>query len=364
LEAVRAKPEVRVGLVNAESGRSADATVVATGYLKSRQQARIGARATGRIQELRVEEGSNVQTNDVIAVLEHNDLDAALAAAKASAARAKSELQEHEVEIQQAEREFARAEKSLALKTMTPAEYEQALYKRDAAIARRSSLEAAAQLDEAQLMEAEQLRENMFVRAPFNGTVISRDAELGESIMPGGLGEGSGRGSVVTIADLEHLEVDCDVKEDFISRISMAQLAEVGVDAVPDRRYKGRVRKIIPMGDRAKATVKVRVEILDDDGRLFPEMSSTVYFLPADQEQKTDESQTRVFCPTEAVITDADTRFVWVVDADNKVSRVTIMTGEARDGRTLVKAGLTGGEKVLVMPPKDLNPGMEIKPVE
>ncbi len=364
LESVRSKPEVRVGLVNAESGRSADATVVATGYLKSRQQARIGARATGRIQELRVEEGSKVQTNEVLAVLEHNDLDAALAAAKASAARAKSELKEHEVEIQQAEREFARAEKSLALKSTTPAEYEQALYKRDAAIARRSSLEAAAQLADARLLEAEQLRENMFVRAPFNGTVISRDAELGESIMPGGLGEGSGRGSVVTIADLEHLEVDCDVKEDFISRVSLEQLAEVAVDAVPDRRYKGRVRKVIPMGDRAKATVKVRVEILDDDGRLFPEMSSTVYFLPAEQEQKTQENQIRVFCPTDSIVTDQNKSFVWTVDADNKISQVTVTVGESRDGRTMIKSGLNGGEKVIIAPPKDLNPGMAVKPVE
>lgn len=90
----------------------------------------------------------------------------------------------------------------------------------------------------------------MFIKAPFNGTVISKDAEVGESILPGGMGEASGRGSAVTVADLEHLEVECDVKEDYISRVTPGQTAEVAVDAVPKFRYQGRVRKIIPMGDR------------------------------------------------------------------------------------------------------------------
>ena len=261
MESVRSKPEVRVVLASVEEGRSADATVVATGYLQSRQQARIGARATGRIREVLVEEGVRVATNDVLAILEHADLDAALAAAQASSARCSSELQEQDVLIRRTKRDLERAEKLLAGRTMTQAEFDTEQFEFDAAVARRESLQAALQLAEARVQEAVQLRENMFVRAPFAGTVISKDAELGESIMPGGMGEASGRGSVVTIADLEHLEVDCDVKEDFISRVAQGQVAEVAVDAVPGRRYRGVVRKVIPMGDRARATVKVRVEI-------------------------------------------------------------------------------------------------------
>ncbi|HRA88086.1 MAG TPA: efflux RND transporter periplasmic adaptor subunit, partial [Planctomycetaceae bacterium] len=313
LESVRPRPEVRVALVSAEKGRSADALVVATGYLQSRQQARIGARATGRIQEINVEEGSRVKAHDVLAVLEHADLDASLAAAKATAARSKSELLEHAVEIAKVQRDFQRAEQLVARKSMNPADFDQALYLRDAALAKNVSLEAALQLADARVQEAEQMRENMFVRAPFQGTVISKDAELGESIMPGGMGEASGRGSVVTIADLEHLEVDCDVKEDYISRVTEQQLTEVAVDAVPDCRYKGRVRKIIPMGDRARATVKVRVEILNADERLFPEMSSTVYFLPNESEGSTKQGETRTFCPTDAIVKSESETWVWLV---------------------------------------------------
>ena len=124
MEVVRAKPEVRTATVSLETGRSADATVVATGYLESRQQARIGSRATGRIEAVPVEEGSQVSANDVLAILEHADLDASLAAAEASAARCRSELQEQDVEIQRALRDFQRAEKSFAAKTMTAAEFD------------------------------------------------------------------------------------------------------------------------------------------------------------------------------------------------------------------------------------------------
>ncbi|HVJ85008.1 MAG TPA: efflux RND transporter periplasmic adaptor subunit, partial [Caulifigura sp.] len=152
--------------------------------------------------------------------------------------------------------------------------------------AKRDTLDAAVALAEAKVQETEQFKENMIVRAPFDGTVISKDAEVGESILPGGMGEASGRGSVVTIADLERLEVDCDVKEDYIGRVLSGSPAEVAVDAVPNRRYSAKVRKVIPMGDRARATIKVKVAITDADERLFPNMSAKVYFLPEPGEKK------------------------------------------------------------------------------
>jgi RND family efflux transporter MFP subunit len=360
-EALQSKPEVQTAVVSVERGRAADATVRATGYLESRQQARIGARATGRIQEVRVEEGSKVQANDVLAVLEHADLDAALAAAKASVARARSELLEQDVEIARTQREYERAEKALATKSMTPADYDTALFARDATKARKESMLAALELAEARVREAEQLRENMFVRAPFAGTVISKDAELGESIMPGGMGEASGRGSVVTIADLEHLEVDCDVKEDFIGRVSEGQAAEVSVDAVPDRRYKGRVRKIIPMGDRARATVKVKVEILDADSRLFPDMGSTVFFLPTAEASETESNQSRVFCPALALISEGDATFVLMVGPENRIQKLAVDVAETRDDRAVIASGLKGGEKVVISPPEGLKEGTLVR---
>ena len=291
----------------------------------------------------------------------HADLDASLAAAEASAARCRSELQEQDVEIQRALRDFQRAEKSLAARTMTAAEFDTEKFEHDAAIARRLSLEAALQLAEARVQEAKQLRENMFVRAPFAGTVISRDAELGESIMPGGMGEASGRGSVVTLADLEHLEVDCDVKEDFISRVTQGQTAEVAVDAVPGRRYRGTVRKIIPMGDRARATVKVRVALVDADASLFPEMSCTVYFLSDEAKESAESEVSRVFCPNDAIQQAGSESYVWIVAAEDRLRRVVVQLGEKKEDRTEVTLGLQGGEKVVVSAPQDFRDGLVVR---
>ena len=201
----------------------------------------------------------------------------------------------------------------------------------------------------------------MFVRAPFAGTVISKDAELGESIMPGGMGEASGRGSVVTIADLDHLEVECDVKEDFISRVTAGQQSEVAVDAVPDRRYQGTVRKIIPMGDRARATVKVLVEILDVDERLFPDMSSTVYFLSSATEEQHQNEKPRIFCPNDALHTAGAERFVWIVTSDERLRKVPVEVGEEKEDRSEILSGLSGGEKVVVSLPKEFKEGMLVR---
>ena len=177
--------------------------------------------------------------------------------------------------------------------------------------------------------------------------------------MPGGMGEASGRGSVVTIADLEHLEVECDVKEDFISRVTAGQQSEVAVDAVPDRRYQGKVWKIIPMGDRARATVKVLVEILDADERLFPDMSSTVYFLSAATEVQNENP--RIFCPNDALHTKGEERFVWIVTSDDRLRKVIVEVGEEKEDRSEILQGLSGGEKVIVSLPKEFKEGMLVK---
>jgi RND family efflux transporter MFP subunit len=350
-EMMQARPEVRLATVSVETGRAAEALVVATGYLESRRQAKIGARGTGRIESIHVEEGSRVQSGQVLAVLEHKDLDASLAAVNASLLRAKAALTEQDILIQQAKREFERIERLFKSKTASETDFDNAKFGYESAIARRGSLEAEVALAEARVREAEQMRENMFIRAPFDGTVISKDAEVGESILPGGMGEASGRGSAVTVADLEHLEVECDVKEDYISRISPGQNAEVAVDAVPKFRYQGRVRKIIPMGDRARATIKVQVEIVNVDARLFPNMSATVYFLPDDAEATTEEPTRRVFCDTEAIRADDTSRFVWIADENDRIRRQDVTTGSERDKRTEITQGLSGGERVVIAPP-------------
>jgi RND family efflux transporter MFP subunit len=349
-DAIKQRPEFRVVKPVVERGRAADATVVASGYLESRRQARIGARAVGRVESLFVEEGSKVKKDDILAVLEHADLDASLAATEASLSRSKATIEEQKVLIQQNKREYDRAQSLLASRSISNTEYDKARFDLESSEARLKSLRAEVELAEARLREAQQLTENMNIRAPFDGTVISRDAEVGESIMPGGMGEASGRGSAVTIADLENLEVDCDVKEDYISRVRVDQSAEVAVDAVPNRRYRGVVRKIIPMGDRARATIKVKVTIVDRDDRLFPNMSSTVYFLPESNETQVVDEKPRMFIDEACVTSDAEGDLVWIADESDHARKVRVTIGGRRDSKAEILEGLKGAERVIVSP--------------
>jgi len=360
-EAIRSRIEVRTAKVAVEIGRSADAVVVASGYLESYRQANIGARAAGRIESIAVEEGSVVESGEIIAVLDHKDIDAALAAVRAGLLQAKAQLDEQVVEVARCLKELNRNESLRKSNNLSEAEYDTAYFKHQSAVARIETLKAAVALAEARVTENEQFRENMIVRAPFSGTVISKDAEVGESILPGGMGEASGRGSVVTIADLKRLEVDCDVKEDYIGRLTTGYPAEVAVGAVPGHRYSARVRKVIPMGDRARATIKVKVEILDADERLFPDMSATVYFLPQPGETPVDVKPQRIFCVADAIVTVGGDSFVWTVDDKLTVARRPVTTGIERDGRTEILEGLSGGERVIIKPPETLEAGQVVK---
>ena len=296
-------------------------------------------------------------------MLEHADLDASLAATAASLARAKAASEEQRILIAQSKREYERMRSLRASNSISQSEHDQVLYQYESAVARLDSLAADISLAEARLKEAEQLKENMFIRAPFDGTVISKDAEVGESILPGGMGEASGRGSAVTIADLDHLEVDCDVKEDYISRVAADQAAEVAVDAVPGRRYQGVVRKIIPMGDRARATIKVKVAITDADARLFPDMSATVYFLPAQDETAVVSEEARMFCADSAVVEDAEGKLVWVVDQANHVQPKRVTVGSVKDSRVEILSGLEGSERIIAKP-GEFYAGQAVKIIE
>lgn len=359
-DALQKTQEVRLASVMVKKGRSADAVVVATGYLGSQRQARIGARAAGRISDILFEEGDVVKKDQLLAELDHKDLDASLAAASASVVRSKAALAEQSVMIDQAEVTWKRAQR-LKKSGLSQAEYDDARFMHQLALAKFESMKADIELAQAQRNQSEQLRENMFIRSPFNGTVISKDAEVGESIMPGGMGGGSGRGSVATIADLDNLEIECDVQEDFISRVKIDQEAEILVDAVPDKKYHGKVRMVIPMGDRARATIKVKVAIEDADELLFPEMSGTVFFLPTGASLESSD-EPRIFTLSSAVVTNADGQsIVWTVDTEKRARSIEVEVGNRQDSETEIISGLDGTERVIVRPSDELKDGMLVK---
>lgn len=357
--------EVAVESVRVMTLGQVQTELTATGYLESRWQAAVGAKVPGRIAEIPVEEGTEVKAGDVLAELEHADLDAMLESRKVAVALAEAQLAEAEFNATQSKRDFARQQDLLKRKAGITADLEKAETSLNAnqtiLLARKASVDAAKNA----VREAEEAIRNMFIYAPFDGTVVTKDAEKGESIMPGGMGASSGRGSVITLAKLDELEVDTDVKEDYLGQIRKGQPTEVVVDAVPDRRYRGKLREIIPMGDRTRGIVKVKVAILNPDERLFPELSATVHFLPDQKEGEVELAERKaVFAPVAAIQEEGDEKFAWVVEGDRVRKTAVTTKGEPQESLIEIASPFTGGESLVTSPPPGLKEGEQVKLAE
>jgi HlyD family secretion protein len=365
-------PVVKVDSVRIMTLGQAKTKLTATGYLESRWQAAVGAKVPGRIANIPVEEGDKVAAGDVLAELEHSDLDAMLASRKVAVVTAQAQLAEAQFTQTQAERNLVRERELNRRGVGTESALEQAETKFNEGQAILNARAAAVEAAKSAVLEAEEAVRNMFIYAPFDGTVVTKDAEKGESIMPGGMGASSGRGSVITLAKLDELEVDTDVKEDYLGQLHKGQPTQVDVDAVPDRPYKGRLREIIPMGDRTRGIVKVKVSILDPDERLFPELSATVHFLPDERAgADADAAQQKgVFAPVAAIQGDEQEKYAWVLAMNKeggtgRVRKVGLKeAGEPNDGLVAVTGALEGGEQVVVDAPAGLNEGDEVTTAE
>jgi RND family efflux transporter MFP subunit len=358
-------PIVKVESVRVMTLGQAQTKLTATGYLESRWQAAVGAKVPGRIANIPVEEGSRVNVGDVLAELEHADLDAVLASRKVAVSLAEAQLAEADFNLEQSKRDLIREQNVFNQKAGTTAALERAQTNENAAQAIRRARAAAVAAAKSAVVEAEQAINNMFIYAPFDGTVLTKDAEKGESIMPGGMGASSGRGSVITMANLDQLEVDTDVKEDYLGQLHKGQPTQVAVDAVPDRRYQGSLREIIRMGDRTRGIVKVKVSILDPDERLFPDLSATVHFLPDSSGDSGKQAlQKGVFAPVAAIQGNGDSQYAWVLEADHVCKTPVKASGEPHDGLVAISSGLSGGERLVVTPPPDLKDGEQVKTAE
>ncbi|MFM1801441.1 MAG: hypothetical protein RJA81_793, partial [Planctomycetota bacterium] len=332
-----------------------DKVLSAKGYLRSRNQAEVGAKAPGRVERMEVEEGDSVKAGQILAVLEHNDLKASLASRKASVARTKAELAEAMADLRDKERKVIR-EQTLMIqyKTSSREEFEAASAQRDMAAARVEALKANMDFMEASVQETLETIQNMHILAPFEGTVLAKGAEVGETITPGGMGAASGRGSVVTLANLSLLEVETDISEGQLNKVREGQPAEVMVTASPNKRYQGRVRKIVPLGDRARGTVKVYVQILNPDNRLFPELVAIVNFLPESDESDRNTQIAGLFLPKSSVIENDGITSVWRIDQDKSIHKVTILTTPRGDDLVKIEDGLKAGDRVVLMPTPEL----------
>jgi RND family efflux transporter MFP subunit len=339
-------------------------SVTANGYVVARTKASVSAKTAGRLAFLGVSEGSYVHRGEVIARLDNADLQAAVAQAQANVASADASIIEATSERDQLAREANRireirvrnpnliSEQDLESVTSRAAQSDARL---NAAVARKRSAQAALSLAQAS-------NDNTVIRAPFTGTVLRKDAEVGEVVAPS-VGGGLTRGAVVTMADLSTLEVEVDVNEAYIGRIASGRPARITLDAYPDTSFRGVVRQVVPTADRQRATVQVKVTIDDHDPRILPEMGAKVDFLEAEQPKVAGVAapvRTTIRVPSAAVKTDAGASVVWIV-RDGKLVKKPVTTGPVSGGYLEVRSGLSGGEQLLVGGVDAPTEGMRVK---
>jgi RND family efflux transporter MFP subunit len=340
----------QAGVEKAGAATPGTPILTASGYVVARRKAVVSAKIQGRLARLSVDEGSRVRKDQVIARLESADYEAQVRRAAAALQRAEADLAENRRQLRVAE--GLTRENVLARDQMEAAE------------SRVKIAEAAVSQAHADLAFARAQLANTRILAPFSGTVVKKMAEVGESVapIPPGVNLSTSSGAIVALADLDTLEVETDVSESNVAKLSADQPAEVTVEAFPGRKYRGVLRQVIPTADRTKATVQVKVTILDKDRDLKPEMSAKVTFLEREQAKATTEATaTRVVVvPREAVAT-REGRSVAFEVREGRVHVRPLSVGGERAGQVVVREGLAGGETVVLRPPATLREGDTVR---
>ena len=333
-------------------GAGGAVAVVANGYVVARTKAAVSAKIPGRLAQLNVSEGSNVQKGEVIARLDNADYAAAVGQAEAGLASAKATLIESQSDRDQMQRDYVRVRDIHAQNPnlVSPQDVENADSRARQAGARFDAQSARVDAAAAGLRVAQANLENTYVRAPFSGTVLRKEAEVGEVVAPS-VGGGLTRGAVVTMADLATLEVEVDVNEAYIARVHSGQQARITLDAYPDTAFRGAVRQIIPTADRQRATVQVKVSILDRDARILTEMGAKVEFLETPRAAAAGSAQPaerpRIIVPADAVRSENGRDVVWIV-RDGRLQRRDVDAGPVSGNFREIRSGLAGGEQLLV----------------
>lgn len=348
----RSAPVIQVVTASAASGQGGSASgstsVTANGYVVARTKASVSAKIPGRLAYLGVSEGSHVSQGEVIARLDNADYEAAVAQARANIASAEASVIEARADNAQLVREASRIRDIRARNAnlISQQDQEAAESKAAQATARVNAAEARKHAADAALDMAQANTDNTIIRAPFSGTVLRKDAEVGEVVAPS-VGGGLTRGAVVTLADLTTLEVEVDVNEAYIGRIRGALPARITLDAYPDTAFRGVVRQVVPTADRERATVQVKVSILDHDPRILPEMGAKVDFIQPDTAGARGTTTTVIRIPATALKSDAGASVVWIV-RDGRLARRAVVTGPVSGGFVEVRSGLSGGEQLMV----------------
>jgi RND family efflux transporter MFP subunit len=336
--------EVKLTTVIKQSPAKSNAVLTASGYVVAQRKASVSSKGTGILVYLGVVEGDKVKSGQIIARLDDRDIVAQLD-------QAKSNLQLYQAQLKETENNFNR-EKELFDRGLSS---QQDL---DQAEANYKSLLANIDIAQAGIRAAEVALENMIIRAPFDGTVLTKNAEVGEIVAPFGASTTS-RAAVVTIADMNSLMVETDVSESNIEKIKQDLDCEIALDAYPDKSYQGYVFKIVPTADRSKATVLVKVGFKSYDSRVLPEMSAKVSFLS--ETKKEEENQLPVLTiPLSAVDEVNGKKIVYVVKNDKAIQK-EITTGRLLGNYVEIISGLEEGNEIIDNLNEKIKDGIQVK---
>ncbi len=353
---VRAPTAVEAAAVTTVYPSQAYTVLNATGYAVAQRKAAVASKATGRLEWLGVREGSVVKQGEILARLENRDVTAQQEQAAANIMVAQANLEQGQAELFDAERAFARSQDLLAKNFVAAAAHDAAIARRDKAKAAISGFKAAIAVAQASYRGAQVAVEQTLIRAPFDGVVLTKNANVGDVITPFSSATGS-QAAVVTMADMTTLEVEADVSEASVGKVRLEQPCEIQLDALPDTRFRGVVNRMVPTVDRAKATVTVKVRFVDKDTRVLPEMSAKVAFLS--RELAPGLRVPRTVVPPSAVVERGGRRVVYLI-RDGKAVETPVEVGGRIGEMVEVLNGARAGDKLVARPSESLRDGAAV----
>jgi RND family efflux transporter MFP subunit len=352
----QAPPAVETAAVTSVWPSLAVTQLNATGYVVAQRKAAVASKATGRLEWLGVMEGSAVKKDEVIARLENRDVSATRDQAAANVGVAAANLEQARAEARDANANLARSRELSEKRYISGATLDTAVARADKARAAVRSGEAALGAARANLKAAEVALDQTLIRAPFDGVVLTKSANVGDNITPFSSAADT-KGAVVTIADMDTLEVEADVAEASLGRVRVGQPCEVQLDALPEQRFAAVVNRVVPTVDRAKATVLVKIRLLERDPRIVPEMAAKIAFL--EREVSAAERKPVPAVPKSAVVERDGAKVVFLV-RDGHARRIDVTQARAL-GDFVQVPGVTPGERVIVKPLERIADGMAVK---
>jgi RND family efflux transporter MFP subunit len=361
------RPLVEVATAAKPEAGGRQTALNASGYITPRRRATIAAKITGRVTGVFFDEGTRVAEGQLLATLDDSDVKRSLDSAKADRDASQAAIADYEVQLKNSQILLHRAEQLQKAGVQTQEALDNASTAADSLKAKIALAKQQVAASEARIGVAQQAVDNCTIRAPFAGIVVSKDAQVGEMVSPNSAGGGFTRTGIATIVDMKSNEIEVDVNESYIARVENGQQVTATLDAYPDKPIPSKVRTVIPTADRQKATVKVRITIinLEKYNFILPDMGVKVAFLENEQPAAKDKGKDKgpqavAFIPKGAVRSDSNASFVFLV-RDGKVERRAVSLGMDRGTEVAVLAGVSPGDSLVVKGPESLHDGEKIE---